>query len=234
MRKIVFLLASVLLFARENPFLPKVDINNPSPIEEMKQFSKVAFNVPDDARVLNKLRLYYTSIDGSMKQYDLKIEEGLDWHKVYMLLDADEISKQANKDEEKVLNEEEKIKEALNYEEEKKQEVVEVKKEEVVEYKPIEYYLGSNFSVIIDRNLILIKTYNRLIRQFTLKNPNRIVLDFKTNFTFKNAFYNVSNSPVNQIYTGVHNDFYRLVLKLDGLYNYDVKKGKNEYIIKLQ
>lgn len=245
MRKIVFLLASVLLFARENPFLPKVDINNPSPIEEVKEFSKLAFNFPDDSRILNQVKFIYTSVDGSKKEYLLNINERIDWHDVYMLLNAKELTKRAETVTKAPLNDEDKIKKVLDEEytkeEQKAKKELEKKEEPKIEvvakkestFKPLEYYLGNNFSVIVDKNVVIVKTYNQLIRQFTLNKPDRIVFDFKINYVLKNMIYNLNNDYIKQIYTGVHKDFYRVVIRLDGKYSYKLEKGKNEYKIRL-
>lgn len=244
MKKGLFLLISAVLLARENPFVPIVNINNPSPIEEIKEFKKQAFNVPSDARVLNKMKLIYTNVDGTLKEFELDINEALDWHKVYMLLDAHELTNQNNEEKNTELKEVDKIKLALKEEDKEedkttKKEVNESKKEikeeiKVKEFKPLEYYFSSDFSVIIDRKLILIKTYNSLLREFSLKNPNRIVLDFKTNYVLKNKIFNTKTDYVESIYSGVHKNFYRLVIRLDGIYDYDVVKNTGEYVIKLK
>lgn len=244
MKKGLFLLISAVLLARENPFVPIVNINNPSPIEEIKEFKKQAFNVPSDARVLNKMKLIYTNVDGTLKEFELDINEALDWHKVYMLLDAHELTNQNNEEKNTELKEVDKIKLALKEEDKEedkttKKEVNESKKEikeeiKVKEFKPLEYYFSSDFSVIIDRKLILIKTYNSLLREFCLKNPNRIVLDFKTNYVLKNKIFNTKTDYVESIYSGVHKNFYRLVIRLDGIYDYDVVKNTGEYVIKLK
>lgn len=233
MKKGILLFISLFLFARENPFVPIVNINNPSPIEDIKELKKIAFNVPSDARILNKMKLIYTNVDGTLKEYEIDVNQSLDWHKVYMLLDAMELSvkEEENKPE---LKEVDKIKLALNKEEEK-QEVKKPKEaEEIKKYEPLEFDFSSDFSVIIDKKNIHIKTYNNLLREFSLKNPNRIVMDFKTNYVLQNKNYKMDIDYVDEIYSGVHRNFYRLVIKLDGIYDYDIQKNVGEYIIKLK
>lgn len=230
MRFLFICLLALILQARENPFVPQVKINTPSPKEELNEFKKIAFNVPSDARILNKINIVYTNVDGEIKEYPLKINETLDWHKVYMLIDAQEISNNIEEKKPIELKVEEKLEKALNKPEEEKP-VESIKKEEV---KPLEYYLASDFSVIIDKKTIIVKTYSKLLRQFTLKRPNRIVLDFDTKYILKNKIYNIENSYIEQIYSGVHRNFYRLVIKLDGIYDYSISKAKSEYIIKIK
>lgn len=235
MKKGFLLFISLFLFARENPFVPIVNINNPSPIEEIKELQKIAFNVPSDARILNKIKLIYTNVDGTLKEYEIDINQGLDWHKVYMLLDARELSIKEDKEQKTELKVEDKIKLALNKEEEKEQpiktpEIV----EEVKQYKPLEYTFSNDFSVILDKKNIHIKTHNNLLREFSLKNPNRIVMDFKTNYVLQNKHFKMETDYVDEIYSGVHRNFYRLVIKLDGIYDYDIQKNVGEYIIKLK
>lgn len=235
MKKGFLLFISLFLFARENPFVPIVNINNPSPIEEIKELQKIAFNVPSDARILNKIKLIYTNVDGTLKEYEIDVNQGLDWHKVYMLLDARELSVKEDKEQKTELKVEDKIKLALNKEEEKEQpvktpEIV----EEVTQYKPLEYTFSNDFNVILDKKNIHIKTHSNLLREFSLKNPNRIVMDFKTNNVLQNKHFKMEADYVDEIYSGVHRNFYRLVIKLDGIYDYDIQKNVGEYIIKLQ
>ncbi|ULO01539.1 AMIN domain-containing protein [Campylobacter sp. RM5004] len=235
MKKGFLLFISLFLFARENPFVPIVNINNPSPIEEIKELQKIAFNVPSDARILNKIKLIYTNVDGTLKEYEIDVNQGLDWHKVYMMLDARELSIKEDKEQKTELKVEDKIKLALNKEEEKEQpiktpEIV----EEVKQYKPLEYTFSNDFNVILDKKNIHIKTHNNLLREFSLKNPNRIVMDFKTNYVLQNKHFKMEADYVDEIYSGVHRNFYRLVIKLDGIYDYDIQKNVGEYIIKLK
>lgn len=235
MKKGFLLFISLFLFARENPFVPIVNINNPSPIEEIKELQKIAFNVPSDARILNKIKLIYTNVDGTLKEYEIDVNQGLDWHKVYMMLDARELSIKEDKEQKTELKVEDKIKLALNKEEEKEQaiktpEIV----EEVKQYKPLEYTFSNDFNVILDKKNIHIKTHNNLLREFSLKNPNRIVMDFKTNNVLQNKHFKMETDYVDEIYSGVHRNFYRLVIKLDGIYDYDIQKNVGEYIIKLK
>lgn len=235
MKKGFLLFISLFLFARENPFVPIVNINNPSPIEEIKELQKIAFNVPSDARILNKIKLIYTNVDGTLKEYEIDVNQGLDWHKVYMMLDARELSIKEDKEQKTELKVEDKIKLALNKEEEKEQpiktpEIV----EEVTQYKPLEYTFSNDFNVILDKKNIHIKTHNNLLREFSLKNPNRIVMDFKTNNVLQNKHFKMETDYVDEIYSGVHRNFYRLVIKLDGIYDYDIQKNVGEYIIKLK
>lgn len=235
MKKGFLLFISLFLFARENPFVPIVNINNPSPIEEIKELQKIAFNVPSDARILNKIKLIYTNVDGTLKEYEIDVNQGLDWHKVYMLLDARELSIKEDKEQKTELKVEDKIKLALNKEEEKEQsiktpEIV----EEVKQYKPLEYTFSNDFNVMLDKKNIHIKTHNNLLREFSLKNPNRIVMDFKTNNVLQNKHFKMEADYVDEIYSGVHRNFYRLVIKLDGIYDYDIQKNVGEYIIKLK
>ncbi|WP_250325844.1 MULTISPECIES: AMIN domain-containing protein [unclassified Campylobacter] len=252
MKKYLFLLISSMLFARENPFVPIVKINNPSPIEEIKEFKKTAFSVPSDARILNKMKLIYTNVDGTLKEFELDINEALDWHKVYMLLDAQELTNQDKEEAKTELKEVDKIKLALKNQENANDDnsnveqnttkITEVKKEEnkenkiskTTEYTPLSLDISNNFKIVIDKKNISIKTNSELIREFSLKKPNRIVMDFKINPSLKNKSFEIKANYFDEIYTGVHRNFYRLVIKLDGIYNYNIEKKSKEYLIKLQ
>ena len=85
----------------------------------------------------------------------------------------------------------------------------------------------------LDKSLKII-TKDKMIRNFLLVNPHRIVIDFKRDSYLK--AYNKKN-PKNifkKIKIGNHQGYYRVVLELDGYYKYSYKKISNGYIIQLR
>ncbi|MEA3227930.1 MAG: AMIN domain-containing protein [Campylobacterota bacterium] len=85
----------------------------------------------------------------------------------------------------------------------------------------------------LDKQLKVI-TKDRLIRNFLLVKPHRIVLDFKRDSYLK-AY--VKKNPKNifkKIKVGNHQGYYRVVLELDGYYKYRFKKLSNGYIFTLR
>ena len=74
-----------LILARQNPFKPVIDetvlpvtTNN---IEKLPEFKELRINLPNDARVLKSVTIFYQSVDGSVKKESLKVDKTIDWHK---------------------------------------------------------------------------------------------------------------------------------------------------------
>ncbi len=85
----------------------------------------------------------------------------------------------------------------------------------------------------LDKQLKII-TKDRLIRNFLLVKPHRIVLDFKRDTYLKAYFKTNPKNIFKKIKVGNHQGYYRVVLELDGYYKYSYKKISNGYIIQLR
>lgn len=77
----------------------------------------------------------------------------------------------------------------------------------------------------VNGNSIFIGYKGALRRHYIMQNPYRIVLDFElnTNFHYKNS-YNINTPYFKRLRYGLHTDFLRAVLELDGSYMYDLEK----------
>lgn len=71
---------------------------------------------------------------------------------------------------------------------------------------------------------LAIKTQNPLIRHFVLSDPNRIVLDFKSDAVFNASQKQLSASPYVTVSVGNHGKFIRATIILDGRYSYVLNK----------
>lgn len=71
---------------------------------------------------------------------------------------------------------------------------------------------------------LAIKTQNLLIRHFVLSDPNRIVLDFKSDAVFNASQKQLSASPYVNVSVGNHGKFIRATIMLDGRYSYVLNK----------
>ena len=78
---------------------------------------------------------------------------------------------------------------------------------------------------------IKIKTKDKMLRNFMLTSPHRIVLDFSRDTSFKPKYFDISEIPFKQIRMGNHDKYYRVVIELDGAYNYKVQSSKEVYTI---
>jgi hypothetical protein len=78
---------------------------------------------------------------------------------------------------------------------------------------------------------IKIETKDKMLRNFMLTSPHRIVLDFSRDTSFKPKYFNVSEVPFKQIRMGNHDKYYRVVIELDGAYNYKIQASEEVYTI---
>jgi hypothetical protein len=76
-----------------------------------------------------------------------------------------------------------------------------------------------------------IETKDKMLRNFMLTSPHRIVLDFSRDTSFKPKSFDVSEIPFKQIRMGNHDKYYRVVIELDGAYNYKLQASKDSYTI---
>jgi hypothetical protein len=82
---VLLLILPSLLLSRENPFLSTkesddIPISN-NYIESPDDFEKIAFMLPDSARVLSAVEVVYQNIDGSISRKRIDIEKKFDWKK---------------------------------------------------------------------------------------------------------------------------------------------------------
>ncbi|KIM11161.1 MAG: hypothetical protein KU37_05790 [Sulfuricurvum sp. PC08-66] len=74
---------------------------------------------------------------------------------------------------------------------------------------------------IMDKRL-KITTKDGLIRHFMMSKPYRVVLDFARMSSFQTHAYSVNKAPFKTIRLGNHKDYYRVVVELDGQYEYKI------------
>ena len=79
-----------------------------------------------------------------------------------------------------------------------------------------------------------IVTKDKIIRNFLLTSPHRIVIDFKRSVNLKSVVKKNNRSIFKKVNLGTHKDYYRVVVELDGKYRYGVKKISNGYLFKLR
>jgi hypothetical protein len=78
---------------------------------------------------------------------------------------------------------------------------------------------------------IKIETKDKILRNFMLTSPHRIVLDFSRDTSFKPKRFDVAEIPFKQIRMGNHDKYYRVVIELDGVYNYKLQTSQDSYSI---
>ncbi len=85
---------------------------------------------------------------------------------------------------------------------------------------------------IVRENSVYIETKDRLIKHFYLKNPASIVMDFKSASDFASKREAIEGFGVIKIEMGAHGSYYRVVLRLDRNYQYNIENVKYGLLLK--
>jgi len=184
--RVLFLLLTTLLFARENPFIPVVTNENNNLIKKEIFNSKIV-KLPNDARIIKSVIFKYQALNGSIKKIEYPINKAIDWHNPIIISS--------------------KIKTPPTFE---------------VKLLFLNFY--------IKQHKLFIQTKDKIIRSFILVKPFRYVIDFKANKNFLTDTKK-TNTFIKQIVMGNHNNFYRVVLYLDGAYQTSIKNTEEGYLI---
>jgi hypothetical protein len=83
----------------------------------------------------------------------------------------------------------------------------------------------------ITKNNMVVKTSDKLLENFLLTHPHRVVMDFKRNTSFRPITYKINKAPFSKIRMGNHDGYYRVVIELDGQYRYKLETREKEYTI---
>ena len=157
------------------------------------------------------IRDSYKSLDGSRHSESIELDNSIDWHLpifVSQSYGGIEQKREATEKIKKVLKEKSSYK-------------------KIASIKLISFYAK-------DRSLKVF-TKDKMIRNFLLVKPHRIVCDFKRDTNIKSFIKDTSkNSLFTKIRIGNHDGYYRVVIELDGYYRYRVKEIKDGYIFQLK
>lgn len=208
------LLFIVTIQARQNPFFPskgEVDIpytsNSKTTLPALK---RAAITVPSHARVIKKVSIEYINLDGTTSTTSIKLNNSIDWYlPIFITQSMGEIKTQ-----------------------EKNVKSSKVKKKNTDKYEELFnlgfttfYKKGKEFRIV---------TKDFIVRDFLLTKPHRIVLDFQKDLNIKSKFKNLNTRYFKKISFGVHKNYYRVVLELDGHYRYNKEKRKKGYSLFLR
>ena len=92
--------------------------------------------------------------------------------------------------------------------------------------KPFEFFTqGNKFYLYADATMI---------RSFVLPTPYRIVLDIEKKSDQEGGTVQLGVKYFTKVAVGVHKDFYRFVLTLDGQYPYEIEKDGDYYVISVK
>ena len=84
---------------------------------------------------------------------------------------------------------------------------------------------------LVQSERIRIETKDKLIKDFTIANPTRFILDFKSEADFPTRSRTLNTPPFKGLRMGVHKGFYRVVIELDGKSTYTITPYKYGYLL---
>ena len=213
MVRILFLTFFILvtLHSRENPFFPSVgEVDIPQTSNKVKLsplFKRSSITLPSSAREILKVTVEYKKLDGAIESKSIKLKNSIDWHLPIFF--------------------------SQNYSQDKTTPTKQVKNKITdIKYKKIASIKYATF--LVSGKSMKIITSDKIIRNFLLVEPHRIVLDFKRDTTMKSYKKKIPNAIFNEVRVGNHSGYYRAVIKLDGLYRYKMSKVSDGYVFKLR
>ncbi len=215
MIKIIFV--SLLLFfsleARENPFFPskgEKDIAYTSNhVKTLPPLKRSSITLPSTARIIKKVTIEYENLDASIQTRSIELDNTIDWHLPLFV--------------------------SQSYEQpavESKKTAIKPKNNKRIQYKEIASVKYATF--LSSKKTLKIKTEDKIIRNFLLPTPHRIVLDFKRDVSLKSYSKENKKGIFCKIRIGNHDGYYRAVIELDGSYRYKMSKISDGYIFKLR
>ena len=200
------------LNARENPFFnPEgetipVTSNKNTSLSPLKQAS---LSLPSTARVIQSVTIKYKNLDGSQQTKSISLNNAIDWHLPLFVSQSYQ-----NLDE--------------NIEKPKST----IKRKTKTADKRLLHLKFISFDANI--KTLKVTTNDKMLRNFLLVKPHRIVFDFKRDIDIRSY---IKKSPKGSIFTkiriGNHKGYYRVVVELDGYYSYKLSHTKDNYIFQL-
>lgn len=211
----IFLITFLLILslqARENPFFPSTgeeDLpytsNKKINIPNLKQAS---ITLPSTARTIKKVTIEYEKMDASIESKSIDLEHAVDWHLPIFV-------SQSYKNEKNQIEEKKEIPTVIP-----------------AMFKSVGKTKYSEFQIL--GKSIQILSEDKLIRNFLLAQPHRIVMDFKRESSMKSYSLDIKDSVFTKVRVGNHKGYYRVVIELDGYYRYKFKKLNNGCLLTLE
>ncbi|TKX31137.1 glycoprotein CgpA [Campylobacter estrildidarum] len=209
----IFLIFLSFLNAEENPFQVEKNASMIMPPDFQKEDVKFDSN----ARILKSITFNYVKVDGSEDSLEVDINKSIDWHNIYT------IASSKSPDPSKVLDVSVTIPENNSKQESNATANIEIPLQIAKIYDFISY--------AVYKNKIKLNTSDELISDFSVGNPSKIVIDFKSNSISPTKNIRLKNSIFKRIDFGSHKGYYRLVIYLDGIYNYSIQKDATGYMV---
>ena len=211
---LVLLLLLTVSTARENPFFPaEGEKDMPYTSNEdrtLPPLKRATLSLPSQARVIKKVTIEYKSLDGSIEQKSIELQNSVDWHLPIFISQSYIGDTQEPKQENKTPS----------------RKVRQKSFKKIASFKYGSFFASSKTLKII--------TDDKIIRNFMLVEPHRIVIDFDRDTSLKTYTKINKNSIFKKIRIGNHAGYYRVVVELDGQYRLKKKKISNGYVFILK
>ena len=215
MIKVIVLLSIFVssILARENPFFSTGDEVMPITSNTnmtLEPLQRATITLPSTARTIQSVTIRYKNLDGSKESKSINLNNSVDWHlPIFISQSYAKVTPRKNPSSSSKI-----IKRSSSY-------------KKILALKSISFYEN--------KRALKIFTHDKLIRNFMLVNPHRVVMDFTYNNTMKAFTKKIKNRSIyKKIRIGNHKGYYRVVVDLDGPYTYKLSSIKNGYLIKLR
>lgn len=202
------LVIMISLSARENPFFPsKNETDIPittNKVSATQVLERATLTLPSTARTIESVTVTYKNIDGSITSKKEELGYRIDWHLPIF------ISQNIGDN------------------------TVVPRKKRAPKEKFVKLASLSFISLYESKNRIKIITKDKMIRNFLLTQPHRIVCDFKRDIDIR-SYVKIPKGQhrVKKIRVGNHKGYYRVVIELDGHYRYTKTDAKEGYYFNL-
>jgi len=233
--KLFFLVVLVgsMLDARENPFFHETDLEQlpytSNADRNLPPLKRAAISLPSKARTIEKVTVAYKTLNGAIEEKSIELGNSIDWHLPIFISQNYIISETRRKINTKLVK---KIKKQKNKKAKISKKIDNTVQTDNKAYKIIGKRSYITFSSL-GRNL-KITTANKMMRDFLLVKPHRLVLDFKKGSDVKAYIKKNPDNVFRLIKIGNHEKYFRVVIELDGYYRYKVTQTSDGYILKLQ
>jgi len=212
--KVIVLLSIFIssILARENPFISTG--NEIMPVTsnvktKLEPLQRATITLPSTARAIESVTIQYKNLDGSQQSKSIKLDNSVDWHlPIFVSQSYAEVTPRKNPSTSL-----RRLKRSSSYK---------------------RILLLKSISLYENKETLKIFTHDKLIRNFMLVDPHRVVMDFAYNDTIQALTKKINNKLIyKKIRIGKHEGYYRVVIELDGPYTYNMNPIKNGYILRL-
>jgi hypothetical protein len=196
-----------MLNARENPFFPVEGAQDISlgvtNTPKLTPLQRATIQLPSTARVIEDVCVKYKNLDGSVTKKCTQLNNSIDWHLPIFISQSYSLKK----------GKKEGVKKSVRY-------------KKLLSLRFISFYQsGKNLKIV---------TKDKLLRSFLLVRPHRIVCDFKRDINMKSFYKSFGQKAIFRSFKiGTHDGYYRVVIELDGYYQYKIGKKRGGYYLQL-